>query len=199
MIFYGQPILSGLPIIHLPVKYSASFLVYKVMRYLNYITILAVVAIALSGCEKINNESLPNYSVRINLGEYGMWNTYGVHSLGEYRIFNRAKGIPSNFPFNVNTYTGFGGVLLFMGQDMQSGGAVPLAFDMACPVEHNAEVTVTIDDNTLDAVCTKCGSHYDVLLGGGGPRSGTAIDRKVGLNPYKVRPTSSGGYIISNY
>ena len=69
----------------------------------------------LVGCDKINNKSLPGYSVRIDLGEYGKWNTYGVHSLGEYRIFNRAKGIPSNFPYNVNTYTGFGGVLLFMG------------------------------------------------------------------------------------
>ena len=148
------------------------------------ILLLLVACCALVGCDKINNESLPNYSVRIDLGEYGKWNTYGVHVLGDYRFFNRVKGIPSNFPYNVNTYTGFGGVLLFMGQDMSVGGAAPLAFDMACPVEHNADVTVTIDPDNLDAVCNK---------------SGMAIERKVGLNVYKVRPTINGGYIITNY
>lgn len=174
------------------------FCVNMSMRIKIYILLLVACGL-LGGCDKINNESLPNYSVRINLGDYGLWNTYGVHSLGDFRIFNRVKGLPKNFPYNVNTYTGFGGVLLFMGQDLQSGGAVPLAFDLACPVEHNAEVTVSIDPSTLDAVCPTCKSHYDVLIGSGGPKSGIAIDRKVGLNMYKVHPTSSGGYIISNY
>lgn len=166
----------------------------------HFFVLLVIVACGvLAACDKINNESLPNYAVRIDLGEYGKWNTYGVHSLGEYRIFNRNKGLPSNFPYNVNTYTGYGGVLLFMGQDMTSGGAAPLAFDLACPVEHNAEVTVTIDSENLDAVCPKCKSHYDVLIGAGGPKSGMAIDRKVGLNMYKVRPTVNGGYLVTNY
>lgn len=162
--------------------------------------LLAVVGIVnLVSCEKINNDSLKGFTVLIDLGEYGKWNTYGVHALGDYRFFNRFKGIPSNFPYNVNTYTGFGGVLLFMGQDMTSGGPVPLAFDMACPVEHDTNVTVTIDDATLEAVCPKCKSRYNVLLGAGAPISGMAIDRKVGLNMYRVHPTVNGGYLISNY
>ncbi len=173
-----------------------AFFVINVMRLRSIIFLLA--CCALVGCEKIDNDSLPNYPVRIDLGEYGKWNTYGVHSLGEYRIFNREKGIPSNFPYNVNTYTGFGGVLLFMGQDL-NGSAEPLAFDLACPVDHNADVTVTIDSENLDAYCPKCKSRYDVITGMGGPKSGMAIDRKVGLNIYKVRPTNYGGYIISNY
>ena len=146
------------------------------------ILLLLVAFCALVGCDKINNESLPNYPVRIDLGDYGKWNTYGVHSLGEFRFF----------------YTGFGGVLLFMGQDMY-GNPSPLAFDMSCPVEHNADVTVTIDSDNLDAYCAKCKSRYDVITGLGGPKSGMAIDRKVGLNIYKVRSTINGGYIISNY
>ena len=160
--------------------------------------LLLVACVAVVGCDKINNESLPNYPVRIDLGEYGKWTTYGVHSLGEYRIFNREKGWPSNFPYNVNTYTGFGGVLLFMGQDID-GSPAPLAFDLACPVDHNPDVTVLIDSENLDAYCAKCKSRYDVITGLGGPKSGMAIDRKVGLNIYKVRPTSNGGYIITNY
>ena len=175
------------------------------MKKKNKIQVVLMIAVATLGvvllpaCDKINNESLPNYGVHINLGTYGSWNTYGVHSLGDYRIFNRAKRIPANFPYSVNTYTGFGGVLLFMGQDMTSGGATPLAFDLACPVEHDANVTVTIDPSSLDAVCNTCNSHYDVLIGGGGPKSGMALDRRVGLNPYKVYASSSGGYVISNY
>ena len=146
------------------------------MRFkIGYIILLALVGVAVAGCDKINNDSLKGFSVRIDLGEYGKWNTYGVHALGEYRYFNRLKGIPSNFPYNVNTYTGFGGVLLFMGQDMTSGGPVPLAFDMACPVERNIDVTVTIDDANLEAVCSKCHSRYNVLLGAGGPISGMAM------------------------
>ena len=168
------------------------------MRKNIFLLLLLVACGALVGCEKINNESLPNYPVRIDLGEYGKWNTYGVHSLGEYRIFNREKGLPSNFPYNVNTYTGFGGVLLFMGQDL-NGSAAPLAFDLSCPVEHNPEVTVAIDSDNLDAYCAKCKSRYDVITGMGGPKSGMAIDRKVGLNIYKVRSTVNGGYIITNY
>ena len=166
---------------------------------IRYILLLVLVSVGFAGCDKINNESLKGFSVHIDLGEYGKWNTYGVHALGDYRYFNRMKGIPSNFPYNVNTYTGFGGVLLFMGQDMTSGGPVPLAFDMACPVEHKAEVTITIDESNLEAVCPKCQSRYNVLLGSGGPISGMAMDRKVGLNMYRVHPTVNGGYVISNY
>ena len=72
------------------------------MKNLLYMMLLVACMLPL-GCDKINNESLPNYPVRIDLGEYGKWNTYGVHSLGEYLIFNREKGLPSNFPYNVNT------------------------------------------------------------------------------------------------
>ena len=169
------------------------------MRLFKFTFLLVIACAMLTGCEKINNKSLPGFSVLINLGDYGRWNTYGVHALGEYRVFNRAKGLPSNFPYDVNTYTGFGGVLLFMGQDMRTLEPVPFAFDMACPVEHDVNVTITIDPDNLDAVCPKCKSRYDVLIGAGGPKSGIAIDYKVGLNVYQVRPTSNGGYIITNY
>ena len=157
------------------------------MRLFKFTFLLVIACAMLTGCEKINNKSLPGFSVRINLGDYGRWNTYGVHALGEYRVFNRVKGLPSNFPYDVNTYTGFGGVLLFMGQDMRTLEPVPFAFDMACPVEHDVNVTITIDPDNLDAVCPKCKSRYDVEFQGGRAVSGMAVTRNKGMNAYHVR------------
>lgn len=166
------------------------------MKY-RILSILVVLA-AMCSCTRIDNKSLPNYSVRINLGDYARWNTYGVSGVGDYRIFNRDKGLPTNFPYDVNTYTGYGGVLLFMGLDISTGYNAPIAFDLACPVDNNQDVTVRIDSDNLDAVCDVCGSRYDVLLGSGGPKYGLAVTRKVGLKIYKVH-ASGGGYLITNY
>ena len=152
-----------------------------------------------ASCNHIDNKVLPSYTVRIDLGTYGVWNTYGVTGVGDYRIFSREKQLPASFPYNANTFTGFGGVLLIMGLDTSTGSYAPLAFDAACPVERRPEYTLTVDPTTFDAICPKCGSHYNVLNGAGGPLSGTALSQKVGLQPYKCRQSVNGGYIITSY
>ena len=94
-----------------------------------FLTIVALAAmLALAGCDHIDNKAVPAFIVRINLADFGRWNTYGVAGVGDYRIFNRNKNLPSQFPYDVNTYTGYGGVLLMMGIDG------PMAYDLACPV-----------------------------------------------------------------
>jgi len=150
-----------------------------------------------SGCDKIDSKAVPNYTVRIDLGSYALWNTYGVSGLGDYRIFNRDKSLPSNFPYNVNTYTGYGGVLLMMGFNGTTSDYSPLAYDLSCPVEVQQNITVSIDAENFDAVCSKCGSRFDVLQGAGGPKSGVALTNKLGLRTYRVT-ASNGGYVISN-
>lgn len=120
-----------------------------------------------------------------------IWNTYGVNGMGDYRIFNREKKLPANFPYNVNTYTGFGGVLLMMGID------APQAYDLACPVESSQSIILSINAENFEAVCPRCGSRYNPLTGGGGPVSGVAINNKVGMRQYRVNP-SNGGFFISN-
>ena len=156
---------------------------------------IAAVLLALgwctTACETIDNKALPSYVVRIDLGGYAMWNIYGVHGMGEYRIFNRDKNIPKNFKYTVNTFTGYGGVLLMMGAE------VPMAYDLACPVEASPNIILSIDNENLDAVCPKCGSHFNPLTGDGGPVSGVAINNKVGMTRYHVIP-SNGGYVIAN-
>lgn len=164
------------------------------MRFSNIIKTLAaiVVLLAASGCEHIDNKAIPNYTVRIDLGSYAMWTTYGVNGMGDYRIFDREKNIPSNFPYNINTFTGYGGVLLMMGME------APMAYDLACPVEASQSITLSINATNFEAVCPKCGSRYNPLTGAGGPLSGVAIKNKVGMRQYRVLANALGGYIITN-
>ena len=158
-------------------------------RFAIFLTLLALLGSV--ACDTIDNKSLPNLAVRIDLGNFALWNTYGVHGMGQYRIFNREKNIPANFPYNVNTFTGYGGVLLMMGAEE------PLAYDLACPVESSHDIILSIDNENLDAVCPKCGSHYNPLTGAGGTVRGVAINNKVGMRQYRVLP-NNGGYIIVN-
>lgn len=157
--------------------------------------IITVLILALStmcgGCDTIDNKAIPNYTVRIDLSNQAIWNTYGVNGMGDYRIFNREKKLPANFPYNVNTYTGFGGVLLMMGID------APQAYDLACPVESSQSIILSINAENFEAVCPRCGSRYNPLTGGGGPVSGVAINNKVGMRQYRVNPIN-GGFFISN-
>ncbi len=155
------------------------------------VMIALLVMVIASGCDKIDNKAVPNFTVRIDLGSYALWNTYGVNGMGDYRIFNREKRLPSNFPFNVNTYTGYGGVLLMMGMEM------PMAYDLSCPVEASQNIILSINPENFEAVCPKCGSRYNPLTGLGGPLSGVAINNKVGMRTYRVFP-SNGGYMITN-
>lgn len=163
------------------------------MKFSKILTVFtAILALTMfSACDHIDNKTVPRFTVHIDLGGYAMWSMYGVNGMGNYRIFNREKGLPSNFPFNVNTYTGYGGVLLMMGLD------TPLAYDLSCPVEVSQQVILSISNENFEAICPRCGSHFNPLTGAGGPVSGVAINNKVGMRQYRVLP-SNGGYIITN-
>ena len=163
------------------------------MSFFKTITAIAamVILVAGSGCDHIDNKTVPNFSVHIDLGNYALWGVYGVNGMGDYRIFNRDKHLPANFPFNVSTFTGYGGVLLMMGIDS------PMAYDLSCPVEISQDITLSIDTKYFEAVCPRCGSRFNPLTGAGGPVSGVAINNKVGMRQYRVLP-SNGGYIIVN-
>ena len=157
-----------------------------------YTSLMAGILLALCGsCDHIDNKAVPSMLVHIDLGNYALWNAYGVSGMGEYRIFDRDNHLPSNFPFNINTYTGYGGVLLMMGMD------APMAYDMSCPVEASPTIRLSINPDNFEAVCSRCGSRYNPLTGLGGPVAGVAINNKVGMRQYHVYP-SNGGYVIAN-
>lgn len=152
------------------------------------------------GCGKVDDDRLPAMPVYIDLGNAGLWNIYGVHSFGDSRRFVPGLGEPRGYAYNVSTGTGFGGVLLIGGMNpYTTETGVPLAYDLACPVERDPQVRVQISGERFDAVCPKCGSHYDVTMRGGAPLSGPASEGqyKYGLTVYNCLQTREGGYIIT--
>lgn len=170
------------------------------MKKISYLICCVLSLFVMASCNAIDDERIPAQAVNIKLDNTGLWNTYGVAGFGQYRYFIRDNREPSNFPFTQTTYTGFGGVLLIGGMDpFTSETNVPLAYDLACPVECKKDVRVFIDDETLDAVCPQCMSHYNVLTGGGSPLSGPALTGSVKyrLQPYQCVPSVNGGYTIT--
>ncbi|MDE6561271.1 MAG: hypothetical protein K2K75_07825 [Muribaculaceae bacterium] len=167
-----------------------------------FLSLMALLSVA-SSCNQVDDDRIPSLPVYINLSDVGWWNTYGVSGIGISRNFINWQGVvsPSGFPFNANTYVGFGGVLLIGGIDpFTSDTNVPLAYDLSCPVECKQTVRVAIDPDNLEAVCPECGSHYNVITSGGSPVSGPALTGKYkyGLRRYVCDPAQGGGYIIHN-
>lgn len=167
-------------------------------RLLHAATLAALLSCVVA-CDSTDDNRIPAYPVQIMLNNPGLWQTYGVAGYGESRMFIRQNRVPSNFQYLETTYTGFGGVLLIMGMNPFTGGdMIPLAYDLACPVECKEYIRVSVDPETLEAVCSSCGSHYDVTMSGGAPTAGPALTGSVkyALQRYAVLP-ASGGYVIS--
>ncbi len=157
--------------------------------------------VSLSGCQTVDDERIPNLPVSIDLSNAGTWNTYGVSGFGSSRRFIISLKQPTGFPYSTTSATGFGGVLLIDGMDPYTTSTdVPLAYDLACPVEMKSTVRVEVESELYHAVCPECGSTYDVTMGGGSPLSGPAAagERKYGLRRYACYPSGSGGYIVTN-
>lgn len=157
----------------------------------------------LPSCDSVEDDRIPNYPVNVQIDNAGLWNTYGVSGFGSYRNFILSNGIrqPSGFPYTSSSATGFGGVLLIEGLDPFSGNSsLPLAYDLACPVERQPNVRVEIEQDRYMAVCPVCGSVYDVTMQRGAPVSGLAAtgETKYALKSYNCMPSITGGYIITN-
>ena len=162
-------------------------------------TLLLVVS---GGCNTVDDDRIPSLAVNINLSTPDLWTVYGVSGYGDFRTFIYSLGEPRNFAYTVGSCTGFGGVLLVSGfNPFTLEAAVPMAYDLACPVELQADVRVRMvtGEETLPvAVCPECGSKYDVMERAGAPISGPALSDRYGLARYECLPSAYGGYIIVN-
>lgn len=160
-------------------------------RFIANIMMAAALLIGAAACGEVNDERIPAVSVNVELSNPGYWDIYGVHGLGQSRIFIKNERIPADFPFTAMTFTGFGGILLVT--DLSNS---PLAYDLACPVEVSPTVRVRFNPDNLEARCPECGSVYNVCEYQGSAVSGVAYDRKYGLRRYRVLPAVTGGYNI---
>lgn len=160
--------------------------------------ILCVIAPGLGGCNEVNYTRVPNYAVNIDLDNTGLWETYGVSGYGSSRNFILEEGEPKGFPYKSGSRTGYGGVLLIEGQNSFSGDVQPLAYDLSCPVERLPDVRVYVNPGNYEAICPKCGSHYNVVEAGGNAVAGEALDYGYGLRRHHVYAAANGGYIIRN-
>lgn len=169
-------------------------------RILN-IAALAALLVTASSCNTVDDERIPSMPVGINLSTIDLWTSYGVSGYGMYRTFVRELHEPRDFAYSATTATGFGGVLLVSGVNpftLEAG--VPLAYDLACPVEVKRDVRVRMqaDDLVPVAVCPECGSSFDVVERAGAASGGPALSRKLGLRRYECLESAGGGYVITN-
>ncbi|MBD5347655.1 MAG: hypothetical protein HDR84_00200 [Bacteroides sp.] len=163
--------------------------------------VICSVLLAAASCNTVDDTRIPAMQVSLNLASTPLWNTYGVSAYGDWRIFIKSLGEPRNFPYSDGSRTGFGGVLLVCGLNPYTmEAAVPMVYDLSCPVEAKMDIRVQMKDTESlpVAVCPVCDSHYDVVESGGAPISGPARDLKYGLTRYETRPGAYGGYYISD-
>lgn len=166
----------------------------------------AACGLLLASCNstEINDYRVPRMPVYVPFTTQADWNFYAGGALDgtlpplTARVFDRAQGIPANYPYPDYCFTGYGGVLLV--GDLQSA---PRCYDRSCPVERQPDVCVAIDRNTNLARCPQCGSTYDVFgvqsLPGGYPVSGPAAAEGYALRPFAVIYNVDGRYaLLSN-
>ena len=161
------------------------------MKLKNIIYSLSFLFVALFtvSCDKVDSQRIPPFNIYLDLGNAGLWNTYGVHGYGQFKYFNREQKIPANYSFKINDFTGFGGILLIHGING------PIAYDRACPFEVKKDVVVKIDTDNYEAYCPKCGSRFNVCDANGAPIYGPALDRGYSMRRANVIP-QNGGYIV---
>ena len=170
-------------------------------RLLRFFFSCFIPAVICLGCNAVDDTRIPNMPVNISLADAGTWNAYGVAGFGNFRYFTLSPRQPASFPYATSSATGFGGVLLIGGMDPFLGNtALPLAYDLACPVERDPNVKVKINSESTMAVCEKCGSSYDVTMQRGAPVAGPAASGsyRYSLKNYSCRESGFGGYVIAN-
>ena len=148
-----------------------------------------VAVLILASCHEVDDDRIPFAPVHIPFATQAQWEIYGVTGALQHRRFILDKGEPSGFPYNVQCYTGFGGVLLC--SDVYGN---PVAYDLACPVERNKNTLIIVDNDAANAYCPVCHSVYDVFSNFGIPLSGEAAQHGYGLRRYSVTAGINGGY-----
>ena len=146
-------------------------------------------ACGLLSCPHIDNHRLPVGYVNLTFRTQAEWDIFGVSGAGQHKEFIIQERIPANFPYPATAGTGLGGILL-----CTTYATMPVAYDLACPVECKASVRVFINEDN-EAECPQCHSRYDVFEKLGYPIYGKAAEEGFGLQVYSVGPGPQGEYM----
>lgn len=149
----------------------------------------------MTSCETSDDNRVPFVGVELEINA-AQWPVYGVFGYGDHRYFIKSERVPAGFPYSVSSCTNFGGILLISGTDDGFSYDAVLAYDLACPVEVPKVSRVVIDPETLEAVCPKCHSRFDVCEGRGRAISGVAREYKYDMCKFRVSQGMLGGYIV---
>ena len=158
-----------------------------------------IAGVAACGTSDLDFNRIPYSRVYVPFTTIGDWHNYGVSGALQSRRYIKGENTPSGYTYTLASYTGYGGILLAC--DVNSN---VVAMDLACPVELNPTVRVSVDSETNMAKCPKCGSTYDVFnLNGAGvgvPTSGPAINangnKSYALTLYAVVYNVDGRYAL---
>ncbi len=159
-------------------------------RILSLIPVV-VAAACFSFCHSVDDDRIPPVEVYIPFQTQADWTVYGVSGACTSKRFIKQDRVPSDYPYQAMSYTGYGGVLLC--SDIHG---MPVAYDLSCPVEVRPDVRIVVDEDLQKAVCPKCHSIYDIFTNYGSPVSGPAAEDGFGLQRYRVGSGVQGQYMV---
>lgn len=164
------------------------------MKYFSLSILLIAITTLVCGCDRLDNRRIPPAPVYLPFATEGDWNVMRLGGAPDFKCFIKEQNQPSTYHYSALSATGFGGILLVY--DVNN---MPLAFDLACPVECKRDVRVKINAMTMEAVCPDCHSTYDVFTLRGHPLSGLAAENGFGLTQYSVVSPGRNGEFRAVY
>ena len=161
------------------------------MKKVLCILLLQAMLAAITGCSSIEDDRIPPAPVSLTFRTVADWDMYANPAALEYKMFIKEQRIPSNYNYTAISETGYGGILL-----VGDAFGMPLAYDLACPVEMRKDVRLKVDTEKNEAYCPNCGSRYDIYANYGSPLSGKAAEHGYGLQKYYVGAGAAGEYMV---
>ena len=134
-----------------------------------------LVVLLVMSCSKGIEPSLPTYPVNLTIDLDLEWRLKAVQA---HKIFNK-----SNTLYQYDAQTGMGGILIYHGIDNNGG-------------EASTNAIVEVDEDGIYAVCSKCGSKYELLNGLGNPTQGSLSTKYLQHYPVNL---SNNKIIVRNY
>ena len=125
--------------------------------------IVGILWLCVAGCGDSYESSIPSVSFHFSCS-LSQHPYYKITTPGQFlKVEKNVNGLP----------VGYAGLII--GQSVFSDGNTYVAFDAACPVEAQRNVSVELADDGLGtALCPKCHTKYD--LSNGGFPTGTGME-----------------------